>query len=133
MYLKCPIWDFRLSLSVRRTHGPCVRSSVQKIRPKLASVKRNEEGERSEDFLFERSEFNVSASRTQSHACMSFAEAQPNFTFGVIFSEPKERSSEAGSALNFWLLFFQEKSNNPILSVPEQPALHLSSPNRGRR
>ena len=42
---------------------------------------------------------------------MSFAEAQPNFTFGVIFSEPKERSSEAGSALNFWLLFFQEKSN----------------------
>ncbi|MCI6524306.1 MAG: hypothetical protein MR448_12995, partial [Parabacteroides sp.] len=54
-----------------------------KIRPKLVSVKRNEEGERSEDFLFERSEFNVSASRTQSHACMSFAEAQPNFTFGV--------------------------------------------------
>ena len=43
---------------------------------------------------------------------MSFAEAQPNFTFGVIFSKPKERSSEAGSALNFWLLFFQEKSNN---------------------
>ena len=46
---------------------------------------------------------------------MSFAEAQPNFTFGVIFSEPKERSSEAGSALNFLLLFFQEKSNNPHL------------------
>ena len=42
---------------------------------------------------------------------MSFAEAQPNFTFGVIFSEPKERSSEAGSALNFWLLFLQGKSN----------------------
>ena len=83
MYLKCPIWDFRLSLSVRRTHGPCVRGSIQKIRPKLASVKRNEEGERSEDFLFERSEFNVSASRTQSHACMSLAEAQPNFTYGV--------------------------------------------------
>ena len=47
MYLKCPIWDFRLSLSVRRTHGPCVLGSIQKIRPKLASVKRNEEGERS--------------------------------------------------------------------------------------
>ena len=62
---------------------PSLRSSIQKIRPKLASVKRNEEGERSEDFLFERSEFNVSASRTQSHACMSFAEAPPNFTFGV--------------------------------------------------
>ena len=57
--------------------------SKEKFRPKLVSVKRNEEGERSEDFLFERSEFNVSASRTQSHACMSFAEAQPNFTFGV--------------------------------------------------
>ena len=57
-----------------------------KIRPKLVSVKRSERGERSEDLLFERSEFQI-------------------------FSEPKERSSEAGSALNFWLLFFQEKSN----------------------
>ena len=46
---------------------------------------------------------------------MSFAEAQPNFTFGVIFSEPKERSSEAGSALNFWLLFLQGKSKEATI------------------
>ena len=61
--------------------------SKEKFRPKLVSVKRSERGERSEDLLFERSEFQI-------------------------FSEPRERSSEAGSALNFWLLFFQEKSNN---------------------
>ena len=66
-----------------RETGAQQASDSRKNRPKLVSVKRNEEGERSEDFLFERSEFNVSASRTQSHACMSFAEAQPNFTFGV--------------------------------------------------
>ena len=63
-----------------------------KIRPKLVSVKRSERGERSEDLLFERSEFQI-------------------------FSELRERSSEAGSALNFWLLFFQEKSNNPIFAA----------------
>ena len=55
--------------------------SKAKFRPKLVSVKRSERGERSEDLLFERSEFQI-------------------------FSELKERSSEAGSALNFWLLFF---------------------------
>ena len=43
---------------------PSLRGSIQKIRPKLASVKRNEEGERSEDFLFERSELKSSANRT---------------------------------------------------------------------
>ena len=46
------------------TRAVCVRGSIQKIRPKLASVKRNEEGERSEDFLFERSELKSSANRT---------------------------------------------------------------------
>ena len=64
----------------------------QTNRPKLVSVKRSERGERSEDLLFERSEFQI-------------------------FSEPKERSSEAGSALNFWLLFFQEKSNKNHLTL----------------
>ena len=29
------------------------------------------------------------------------------------------RSSEAGAALNFWLLFFQEKSNIQISSISE--------------
>ncbi|WP_302430627.1 hypothetical protein, partial [uncultured Parabacteroides sp.] len=32
-------------------------------------------------------------------------------------SERRERSSEAGSALNFWLLFFQEKSNRKIIEI----------------
>ena len=49
--------------------------------PKLVSVKRNERSERLEDPLFERSEFRI-------------------------FSERRKWSSEAGSALNFWLLFF---------------------------
>ena len=54
----------------------------QTNRPKLVSVKRNERSERSEDPLLERSEFRI-------------------------FSERRKWSSEAGSALNFWLLFFQ--------------------------
>ena len=54
----------------------------QTNRPKLVSVKRNERSERSEDPLFERSEFRI-------------------------FGERRKWSSEAGSALNFWLLFFQ--------------------------
>ena len=58
----------------------------QTNRPKLVSVKRNERSERSEDPLFERSEFRI-------------------------FSERRKWSSEAGSALTFWLLFCQEKSN----------------------
>ena len=64
----------------------CRDTVALSIRPKLVSVKRNERSERSEDPLFERSEFRI-------------------------FSELRQWSSEAGSALNFWLLFFQEKSN----------------------
>ncbi|WP_370860725.1 hypothetical protein [Parabacteroides faecis] len=50
------------------------------------SVKRSSRRERPEHPLFERSEFGGD-------------------------SERRMRSSKAGAALNFWLLFFQEKSN----------------------
>ena len=50
------------------------------------SVKRSIRRERPEAVLFERSEFTDD-------------------------SERRMRSSEADAALNFWLLFFQEKSN----------------------
>ena len=55
-------------------------------RPHLESVKRSVRSERPEAVLFERSEFTDD-------------------------SERRMLSSEPDAALNFWLLFFQEKSN----------------------
>lgn len=55
------------------------------FQPQLVSVMRSDCSERPEQMLFERSEF-------------------------ICDSERRERSCEADAALNFWLLFFQEKS-----------------------
>ena len=77
----------------------------QTNRPKLVSVKRNERSERSEDPLFERSEFRI-------------------------FSERRKWSSEAGSALTFWLLFCQEKSNKTKTREPACEKIRITIKNR---
>ena len=67
------------------------------------SVKRSIRSERPEAVLFERSEFTDD-------------------------SERRRLSSEADAALNFWLLFFQEKSNDKLSIqdlVLRVPALEL--------
>ena len=71
-------------------------------RPQRVSVREGERRSVRETALFERSEFAGDS---------------------VVF----RRSSEAGAALNFWLLFFQEKSNNQSHKDNCIPPFPLSS------